>query len=45
VRIAANDLLNQNKNVSRTITDSYIEDTQSQVLSRYFLLSFTYTLR
>ena len=45
VRIAANDLLNQNKSVSRTITDSYVEDTQTQVLSRYVLLSFTYTLR
>ena len=45
LRVSANDLLNQNRNVSRTITDAYIEDTQTQVLSRYLLLSFTYTLR
>jgi hypothetical protein len=45
VRLAANDILNQNKSVSRTITDSYVQDTQTQVLSRYFLLTFTYTLR
>jgi hypothetical protein len=45
VRITANDILNQNKSVSRSITDSYVQDTETQVLSRYFLLTFTYTLR
>jgi hypothetical protein len=45
VRLTANDILNQNRSVSRTITDSYIEDTQTQVLPRYFMLTFTYTLR
>jgi hypothetical protein len=45
VRLSANDILNQNKSVSRTITDSYVQDTQTQVLSRYFMLAFTYTLR
>jgi hypothetical protein len=45
VRLTANDILNQNKSVSRTITDSYVQDTQTQVLSRYFMLTFTYTLR
>ena len=45
IRLTANDVLNQNKSVSRTITDAYVEDTQTQVLPRYFILSFTYTLR
>jgi len=45
IRLTANDLLNQNKSVGRTITDAYVQDTQTQVLSRYFLLSFSYTLR
>jgi uncharacterized membrane protein YgcG len=45
LRLTANDLLNQNKSVSRTITDSYVEDTQTQVLPRYVMLTFTYTLR
>ena len=45
VRLTANDILNQNKSVSRTITDSYVQDTQTQVLSRYFMLTCTYTLR
>lgn len=39
------DLLNQNNNISRTITETYIEDSRTQVLKRYFMLTFTYTLR
>jgi len=42
---AAVDLLNQNKSVNRTVTDSYIEDTQNNVLGRYYMLTFTYTVR
>ena len=45
VRLTANDILDQNKSVSRTITDAYVEDTQTQVLSRYVILTLTYTLR
>ncbi|MGL4364789.1 MAG: outer membrane beta-barrel protein, partial [Bacteroidales bacterium] len=39
------DILNQNQSYGRSITESYIEDWSTNVLSRYFLLSFTYTLR
>lgn len=39
------DVLNQNKSISRNITESYIEDTTSKVLKRYLLLTFTYNLR
>ncbi|TAK53689.1 MAG: TonB-dependent receptor [Bacteroidetes bacterium] len=42
---SAVDILNQNKSISRTVTETYIEDTQTQPLQRYFLLTFTYTLR
>ena len=45
LRVTANDILNQNKNVSRSITDSYVQDTENQVLPKYFLVTFTYTLR
>ncbi len=45
IRLTANDILNQNKSVSRTITDSYVQDMETQVLSRYVILTFTYTLR
>jgi hypothetical protein len=44
-RISAFDLLNQNTNISRTVTETYIEDNRTRVLNRYFLLSFSYTLR
>lgn len=36
------DLLNQNTNIQRSITESYSEDTQTRILQQYFLLSFTY---
>jgi len=39
------DLLGQNANVRRNITDIYIEDVQTNVLSRYFMVSFSYNLR
>ncbi|MFL9481594.1 outer membrane beta-barrel protein [Chitinophagaceae bacterium LWZ2-11] len=39
------DLLNQNKSATRTSSGTGIVDTQSKVLTRYFMLSFTYSLR
>lgn len=45
IRISAFDLLNQNTNISRTVTETYIEDNQTRVLNRYFLMTFTYTLK
>jgi hypothetical protein len=45
LRLAVYDILRQNVGVSRTITQNYIEDRQSQVLQQYFLLSFIYNLR
>lgn len=44
-RLSAFDLLNQNQSISRTIQENYIEDANTQVLQRYFMLSFTYNLR
>lgn len=45
IALAINDLLNQNRNVNRTITESYIEDTRTNALTRFVMLSFTYNLR
>lgn len=45
VKASVNDILNQNSGVSRTVNDTYIEDTQTQVLKRYLLVSVTYTLK
>jgi len=39
------DLLNQNISVSRNITGNTIQDVSTKVLTRYFMLSFTYNLR
>ncbi len=43
VTISVVDLLNQNKSVNRTVTGTYVEDTQNNVLGRYFMLAFAYT--
>ena len=45
LRATVFDLLKQNTNVSRTITETYTEDLRSNNLQRYFMLTFTYTLR
>lgn len=44
LRLTAFDLLNQNSSVSRTITDVYYEDAQSNTINRYFMLEFIYKL-
>lgn len=45
VSLMVYDLLGQNANVNRNITETYIEDVQTNVLQQYFMLSFTYNLR
>jgi hypothetical protein len=45
LRATVFDLLGQNTNISRTITETYTEDSRSNNLQRYFMLTFTYTLR
>lgn len=39
------DLLNQNVSIRRTVSGNTIQDVQTQVLKRYFMISFTYNLR
>jgi hypothetical protein len=39
------DLLNQNSGISRNVTGNYIQDKRTNVLKRYFMLTFTYNLR
>ncbi len=39
------DLLQQNNNANRNINELYIQDRQSTVLQRYFMLTFTYNIR
>ncbi|THU36049.1 TonB-dependent receptor [Niastella caeni] len=45
LRISGIDLLNQNKSITRSVGDNYIEDTYTQVLQRYFFVSFLYNFR
>ncbi|WP_339925729.1 outer membrane beta-barrel protein [uncultured Cyclobacterium sp.] len=39
------DLLNQNTNISRNVTDVYIENERTQVLQQFLMLTLTYNLR
>ncbi len=39
------DLLQQNNNIRRSVNELYIEDSESNVLERYFMLTFNYNLR
>ncbi len=45
LRLSVFDLLNQNNSISRTFSETYLEDNRSLVLNRYFMLTFTYNLR
>src|SRR5690606_4931411 len=36
------DLLNQNNNARRTVSENYIQDSQNTVLKQYFMLSFSW---
>lgn len=42
VALKAYDLLGQKQNISRTVTANYIEDSESNTITRYFMLSFSY---
>lgn len=45
LKLMVYDALNQNSSIARSVTETYLEDTTSQVLTRYLLLNFTYNLR
>ena len=45
IKITVLDLLNQNKSITRTIGENYFEDNRTNVIRRYFLVSFIYNLR
>jgi hypothetical protein len=45
IRATVFDLLKQNQSINRSVTETFVEDSYTRVLSRYFLFSFTYTFR
>ncbi len=45
LKLSVFDLLKQNQSITRTVTESYIQDNQSEVLQCYFMLTFTYNLK
>jgi hypothetical protein len=45
VKLSVADVLDQNKAIQRTVTSTYIEDTESNLLHRYALLTFTYKIK
>lgn len=45
VRFMVNDILKQNTSISRSVSDTYTQDSQSTILQRYALLTFSYNIR
>jgi hypothetical protein len=45
LRLNVFDILGQNNSISRTVADTYIEDVQTNALTRYVMLTFSYNLR
>ncbi len=45
VQLSVFDLLKQNTNIQRNVTEAYIEDVQTEVLQQYVMLTFTYQIR
>jgi hypothetical protein len=45
LRVYVYDILDQNSNVSHTVTDVYVQDRQANRLGRYYMVSFVYQLK
>jgi hypothetical protein len=45
IRFSVFDLLKQNQSITRTISETYIEDVNTKVIQQYFMLTFTYNLK
>ncbi len=44
-RLYVFDILKQNQSIQRNITETYIEDTHTTILQRYFMLTFAYNIK
>ncbi|MCW3072696.1 MAG: hypothetical protein JWO44_2586 [Bacteroidetes bacterium] len=45
IRLSVNDILEQNTSITRNTTETYIEDVRTNLLQRYFMLTFTYNIK
>jgi len=45
IRLSVFDLLGQNRSIAQTFTETYNQTVSSNVLQRYFMLTFTYNIR
>ncbi|MCL6524269.1 MAG: outer membrane beta-barrel protein [Thermoflavifilum sp.] len=45
LKLTVFDLLKQNRSINRNVTETYIENSTTNVLQQYFLVTFTYNLR
>jgi hypothetical protein len=44
-RFSVNDILEQNQSISRTVTETYIEDSETKLLQRYFMFTLTWNMK
>ena len=44
-RLSVFDILKQNNNITRNVTETYYEDVKTNVLQQYLLLTFTYNIK
>ncbi|MBE9464356.1 outer membrane beta-barrel protein [Dyadobacter subterraneus] len=45
LKLTVFDILKQNNSITRNVTETYVQDVTSRVLTQYAMLTFTYTLR
>lgn len=45
LKLSVFDLLKQNQSIVRTVAENYIEDSRTNVLQQYFMLTFSYSLK
>jgi len=45
IKLAVYDILKKNSNLNRRVTDTYYEDTNTNVLGRFYILSISYQVR
>lgn len=45
VKASVFDILEQNNSIARTVTETYIEDSQTRILQRYVMLNLTWNIR